>query len=332
MQSALAIDLAAGIPARRPWWPGGAVFAADFLNARYMRGGLACSGGEAFLVQRSSPRLAQDQAGHWHPFAPDVPALTDTGLWVDEARGNGVRNGMMAGAVAGSPGSLPDHWQFEPYAGIDSCEVVATGTVNGLPFVDLRLSGTTTQASGVALRYDTGGVFAAGEGADVTFSCYVGLAGGSVAGTDVIRHRLIEEGADASPVHIHYLPDLRPVLETDFIRVAETRSVAGPATATLRPDLELTFGAGQTLDLTLRLAAPQIELGTAASAPILSAGSLGTRAADVLTLRLPEGSFELTLSFADAGPQTFAGVGGEVTLTRGELAGGRLLSSVAMAG
>lgn len=331
MQTASAIDLFAGRRILPLWWPAGVAYAADFTNHRYMKSGRACAPGDAFSVARNTSRLARDSNGHWHGFAPDIPARTDIGLSVSNAAANGVRNSAMAGAEAGLPGSLPAHWAFFGGNGIEGHEIIGTGTASGLPYIDLRIAGLTIAASGVALAFETHGVFGAGQGDDVTFSCHFALAGGAVEGFDIIRTRIIEHRADGSVAHTHYPPPIRDDLTPEIGRFTMTREVVNAETASVVADIETTFASGQALDMTLRIAAPQLELGTTASAPILSSGIVGMRDADRLMLHLPPGSHDLEIAFADAAPQIIAGAEGDLVLGRNDLDGGQIVSAIAVA-
>jgi hypothetical protein len=330
MQAAPAICLSALRRTTSLWWPEGAVFGLDFLAHRYMKSGAACAQGDAFSVTRGSSRLAENAMGHWQEFANDIPARTDLGLSISDAAVSGIRNSTMSGAVAGTPGSLPTLWGFSTGGGIGNCQIVGTGTVLGLPYVDVRIAGATTSASGVALRFDTHGIMAAGQGDDVTFSAFMALVGGSITGFGNIRTRIIEHRADTTTANTHYPASIRDAFSPGLDRFVVAREMAHAETASARVDLEMSFASGEMLDMTLRIAAPQLEAGIAASAPILSSGTPGTRQADVLTLHLPPGSHDLVLSFADAAPQTFEGASGDMVLVRDDLNGGTIISAIAV--
>lgn len=332
MQLATGIDLLAARGSSLAWWPHDAVYAADFANHRYMKSGRHCTSGDVFAVARDTASRARDSNGYWHEFAASIPARTDLGLFISNAATNGIRNSAMTGAVAGSPGHLPYLWTFVGGSGIDVCEVTGTGTSHGLPYIDIKIAGVTTAASGIALAFDTHGVFSAGKGDDATFSFYGALIAGSLEGVDIIRTRLIEHSADGSVVHTHYPPPMGEGLDASIQRFSMTREVHSLDAASLSADLVLTFGNGQALDLTLRIAAPQLEEGVEATAPILSSGTLGFRDADTLTLHLPPGSHDLVISFADAAPQVIAGVGGDLVLGRDDLGSGHIVSATALVG
>lgn len=331
MHAAPAIDLSAIRATGMPFWPEGARFAADFRAHRYMKAGAICAPGDAFSVARGTARLARDSAGHWRAFAANIPARTDIGLSISKAGINGIRNSAMAGAAPGMPGVLPTHWIFGGGLAGATYRIVGMGNVQGLPYLDIRIAGMTTAASGVAIRFDTHGIFAAKQGDDVNFSCHIALVDGTMAGFNIVRTCIVEHRADTSTAHTHYPASIRDALGPGMERFSVSRRLAHAETASARADLEMTFGSGQALDMTLRIAVPQLEYGTAASAPIPTSGTVATRDADTLTLHLPAGPHDLELSFADAPPQMIAGVGGNVTLTRNDLDAGLIVSAVATA-
>lgn len=330
MEISSAIGVTSGGNRRLAWWPESASYAADFRAGLYMRGGEAIGQAAAFSVERETPRLAKTSAGHWQEFEPDTPALTDLGLSVLSAGTNGIRNSSMVGTIAGAPGTVPNHWTFSGGAAGASYEVVGIGTVFGLPYIDIKIFGTTSSASGVAIRFDTHSILATAKDEAINFSCFIGLVGGSTSGFTFIRPCVVEHRANGTNAQTHYLASIRDTLSPEIARLSANRTMAHADTASVRAELELTFASGKALDMTMRIAAPQLEKGNAASIPLLTAGTFGQRGADALTLYLPSGEQTLELRFADAESQTISTVGGEVTLGRAELDGDQLISVVAV--
>lgn len=73
---------APGFSTATTWWQPGDVFALDFVNGRYMRGGTAASLASVLSVSRNSDALFDDTAGVWSLFGPNIPAITDRGLYI----------------------------------------------------------------------------------------------------------------------------------------------------------------------------------------------------------------------------------------------------------
>ena len=70
----LGLSLTTGRPVA--WWMPGAVYAADFVNDRYMRDGAVIAPALAYSVSRNAPKFVADTQGRWHRFAADTPART----------------------------------------------------------------------------------------------------------------------------------------------------------------------------------------------------------------------------------------------------------------
>lgn len=85
MMLGLTLSPAAARPAGR-WWPDGAVFAADFINRRYMRHGAEVSEGEAFTFNRASPAWSTATDGSLVAHGINEPRFGPGGLLLEAAR------------------------------------------------------------------------------------------------------------------------------------------------------------------------------------------------------------------------------------------------------
>ena len=71
------------------WWPEGACYAADFINNRFMSGGVAIPAASAYSFTRISTRRALTSKGHWQLFGDNMIQRvreTPAGLVFDEPR------------------------------------------------------------------------------------------------------------------------------------------------------------------------------------------------------------------------------------------------------
>lgn len=149
-----------GIPDRRSIFGGrcsfGATIDASFGTGRYCsllsQGRLTYTGGAGTASQPSG--TCADAAGNYHTFAANVPRIcSGTGIEVEEARTNGIRNNTMQGAVAGSPGTLPTNWGTQSLnSGLT--QTVSLQTVNGLSCISLNYTGTTIGTTGIQISFD----------------------------------------------------------------------------------------------------------------------------------------------------------------------------------
>ncbi|WP_159347634.1 phage head spike fiber domain-containing protein [Roseomonas harenae] len=241
------------------------------------RGGLLPSLGFA----RASAALVLGATGtSWQQAGADAPRFGGTArrLIVEGARTNQFTNPRSEGAVpglVGAGGQLPTGGSVAGDAGL-STEVVGTGAEDGLPYVELRIFGTPT-ASIYQLNHG-GGTTPIAEGQIWTYSLFIRVTGGSTNG--------VNHFAPAFVTNMNVGIPTGTALRN--CRVSASWSIASTGNSTGR--LRISLATGQPVDMTFRLAVPQLELGAFASSPILPpAGTMAvsTRAADVPAYALP---------------------------------------------
>lgn len=281
--------------AARPWWPADAIYAADFVNWRFSRAHAPAAPGEAIGLTRASGKLAPTLAGTWLAFGPDQPAVTDRGLLLEAAATNFIRNNSMLGAAAGTPGTLPTQWTRFIGGGL-STSILGTGTDRGLPYLDLRLWGTSASSNGTQISFDQAPGIPTTQGETWTHSVFLSIIAGSASNLSFVRCNLVEMGSGGETLAVQYGTNIRDILGSVRQRRSETRVVAHGSAALVRPAIELSYEGGTAVDLSLRIAAPQLESSTTASTPVLTSGSSATRAPDALTLSVPVTPALLTYS------------------------------------
>ncbi|GEM_PF-998834 len=289
----------------------GAPFALSFAEGLYRINGAHVPATSAFAVARSSTKLAQNASGHWQSFASDVAALTNRGLLIEPAATNVLRNASGQGAVAGSPGTFPTHWARFAGGG-PVLSVVGTGTELGLPYVDIRLHGETTTSSGAAIHFEQATSAAAAVGQNWTGSVFVRLIDGSLSNLSNLRLNIQEFGGSGASTYIHYGADVREQISEHHFRIQETRSLASASTSFVRSSLEMAYPGGTSLNITLRVSVPQLELGAIATSPIVTNGAFLEREADVLTISPSGGgSYDFALTYLDNATTNVIGWSGQ---------------------
>lgn len=197
-------------------------------------------------------------------------------LLLEPQRTNSIRNSSMVGAVAGSPGTLPTNWGISAAAGLTQT-VVGTGTENGLPYIDLRLSGTATSTAYV-YRLETTTSISAANGQTWTYAIYAKSISGTIADPRLVIFERTSAGGSVIDGNQAYTPT--SVLQ----RFAFTRTLSGGATvAAVMPGLYFFLTIGQSYDFTIRIAAPQMELGTYATTWVPTTTTAVTRTSDTFT-------------------------------------------------
>jgi len=237
-----------------------------------------------FTVTRASTKNVLGSAGLYVSVANDTPAFefnTDgsyRGLLVEPGATNQIRNNSATGAVVGAPGTLPTNWTVSAF-GLSS-EVVALGTVNGIDYIDIRISGTSTSTTGYGILPDSVTQIIASNGQIWTGSVWIQILS-EPNPANSYKLRITERQADGTPVGT--------ISETDFTnlfqRVSLTKTLSGGA-STERVNLDFRMGItnGNTYDFTVRIGWPQMETGSVATSPIATAGSTVARSADVVSL------------------------------------------------
>jgi hypothetical protein len=115
----------------------------------------------------------------------DYSRDTVNGQTLGEPAGvNSLRNNTMQGAavgVIGSGGAFPTYWTRTgtPLSEIPT-EIVAVGTVNGMAYIDIKLSGTPASNGTIAISPEATSTISAVSGEVWSGSSFFALVGGSL--------------------------------------------------------------------------------------------------------------------------------------------------------
>jgi hypothetical protein len=223
----------------------------------------------------STPMLHRGAVAH----PVDATFGADYEIRSEETRTNNIRNSGAKGAVVG--GAFPDNWFF--YQGVSglSASVVGVSTLLGLPAVDIRIQGTHASANNAGLNFN-GGITGASNGQTRTLSVYYQRIAGSNAGIDLFAPYYNELTSAGAYVTGGRSASANPT--TSVQRASYTRTLSGGGTvARVEPFVLFDTTPGQAIDITLRIACPQEELGHFDSSPILGFGTATTRAEDFVS-------------------------------------------------
>ena len=208
------------------------------------------------------------------------------GLLIEDQRQNLVRNNTNVGGVAGSPGTLPTNWDIYT-SGSGLTRTLSYGTEFGMPYVDVRLTGTPVGADDYSVFFEDGLAIPAVKNEVFTVSLLMRISAGSLSNISAISVCADEnkssgvwlEGGRVKVTVSDVLPS-RPQYYT--------RTVSNDIAAYLRPRVLVQGTVGQPMDITLRIYLPQVEKGLSASSRILTSGTAVTRAQDNLyTTNIP---------------------------------------------
>jgi len=199
------------------------------------------------------------------------------GLPTWESRTNSIRNSTMQGAVAGaigSGGALPTNWSIS-VSGL-SAEIVSIGKENGRDYMDLKCSGIST--GGQIILYIDGNAAVSGvtPGRSWTASTWMKLVSGSLSNLTSALLQIQERNSSSAYLAAGTF-DFKSTLNDQLTRQVITRTLSDPATTKINSALLFGSTNGTAIDFTLRLAAPQLELGASASPYIPTSGMAASR-------------------------------------------------------
>jgi hypothetical protein len=206
-------------------------------------------------------------------------SLSSTGrLLLDPQRTNSIRNSTMVGAVAGTPGTLPTNWGGT-FVGLTR-SVAAIGVENGLQYIDLRFVGTAVNTFN-ELAHDSGIAIAALTGQAWSYSIYLKTISGPNPPTGYALNIYERNSAGGYVTNGNQNMSIDSTLK----RYTQTRTLSGGATvAFVDPRVWFYTTVGATYDFTIRIAAPQMELGAFATTFIKTSTAAVTRLIDTPVL------------------------------------------------
>jgi hypothetical protein len=240
----------------------------------YMLWGMqAVVGTEPLPYQETVTRLALPRLDYRNA---DGTLSSTPRLLLEPQRTNSIRNSTMVGAVAGTPGTAPTNWSTAP-SGLTQT-IVGVGTENGLPYIDFRFAGTS---SGVVVTIQQEGVLtaAASLGQIWTSSIYCKII--SAPNPPLSYNIRLREGTSGGS----FVADgLLTFVPTSILqKFVYTRTNTGATTAFIQPSIVININNGATYDFTIRIAAPQMELGAYATTFIPTTTAAVTRLVDSFT-------------------------------------------------
>jgi hypothetical protein len=235
-------------------------------------------------LARASEEWAIDAAGDYSIYPSGAPAINSRGWQLLEGRALGTAYNTMAGAAAGSPGSLPTGWS-QALTGLTR-EVVAVGTENGLPYVDVRCFGTATGTS-FNFGFGPSGASAYSTADTVvgkTWSCglFVKLIAGVAPAS--MRTVITEYSAAGSGLVGDSPGTFTPAgvaTPLSSARQGGAVTLSNASCARISMQLYASPVVGNSYDFTLRIGPPWYEFGSFLTTPVSQSGPAVTRSADI---------------------------------------------------
>lgn len=248
------------------------------------------SGNNLITFTRASSGTFTNSTGVLQTASTDVPRFDHNlstgeslGLLIEEQRTNSIRNNTMGGTVVGTPGTLPTNWAYTGAGlGTLSSQVVASGIINGIDYIDIRIFGTTSTTS-TNIRFENPANITTVLGDNWTNSVYIAMIAGSVNNITGVGVGLIERN-NVGGFLIASTTTIRSLLTSTLTRYNHTRTTSQPTVAQIEPNVQFAFNSGVAIDITIRIGLPQIESALFATSVIKTTGSAATRNADVANI------------------------------------------------
>lgn len=201
----------------------------------------------------------------------------------EEASTNAIRNSTMVGAAAGSPGTLPTNWTFTTQAGV-TASVTATGTENGIAWVECRFVGTSSSAGDLRVQFEANTQVAASSGQSWTESAYFALVNGSAPSGRTFNITINQRNSGGSTIVTNQSTNIATSLTSTLRRFSFSVASTTASTAFVHPYFGCFIGVGTVVDFTIRIGAPQLEQKAFATSYIPTSTAAVTRNSDALTL------------------------------------------------
>jgi len=189
------------------------------------------------------------------------------------APNNAIRNNTGVGAVAGTPGTLPTNWTAQNVGGVALTEVVGTGTEDGIAYVDVRYTGTTSSTASGGVLAEQGLQIAALPGQTWVSSVFVRLIAGNLTNITSVANSIFERdsgGVLVAQTNATFTPT-GAALSTQ--RFFATRTLSNASTVFVQSRITITPVSGAAIDITLRIGLPQLEIGDTAGPAIPTSGT-----------------------------------------------------------
>jgi hypothetical protein len=196
-------------------------------------------------------------------------------LLLEPQRTNSLRNSTMQGASI-SPSTLPTNWAIA--GGGLTGTVVDVGTENGLPYIDVQFSGIATSTT-LQMRFETTTQIVASSGQSWASSFWIKEI---AAPTPPNSYQNYIRESDSLGINLVTSTQTITISST-LTRNIFTRTNTNASTARINNAVGGALTIGNTYDFTIRIAAPQLELGAYATTWIDTTNAAATRLVDTFT-------------------------------------------------
>jgi hypothetical protein len=238
----------------------------------------------SLTVTRASGGTYQDASGVLTSFTNNQARIGNNGLLVEEQKTNFIRNNTMVGASA--PSTFPTNWVNTSVTGITT-NVIGTGVEDGIEYIDMRISGSRVSTGVQVITLDS--LVTASQNQIWSLTSFVKLVSGSLTGISAVTLSITERNTTGGAL-TGSNGDITSFLTNNNLRnnrASVIRTLNNALTVNAAPEIRITVSANISVDLTIRIGLPQIELGANVTSPIKTSGTTVTREADKIALPNP---------------------------------------------
>jgi hypothetical protein len=281
------------------WWPQGASYAADFTSDRYMRNGSEIAASQAYTLTRASTKYAADANGNFQLFSVDEPARTARGLSVEAATINMLTEPVRL-----------DNW------------ITVMADATRLPGTELGIFTqptlvTDTGANVVSrLRHPPDQSATAGETVAISYWFRPGNSGSVL---------LFANGNGGSSRLVIELATGNVILNSDSRGEIEVKAIKEPVSGTFCVQViwipnfsapcEVGIGPGSgTIGGTITALGAFMETGPHHTTPVVGYAATNQRAKDHLTLHLPAGLQDATVTYEDLSTKIISSISQDIVI------------------
>lgn len=252
----------------------------EYIPTKLVPGSYPYTAADLLVYDRNTTATYFDGSGNLQTAAIDTLRFQGGNMLIEATATNVVRNNSMTGAASGSPGTKPTNWlgTLGTTGGV-GIRISATGTENGIPYIDLEFNGTATSTTDWFLLMEDLTRQAANLGETWTSSVFSKMVSGSIPGTQPV---IAVSGRTSGNVD-NDLTETNLNTGTGALssqRVAATRTMATVGTVSVGPYLRFPLVNGNLYLFTIRIGGPQLELGASATSLIQTTTANVTRLGD----------------------------------------------------
>lgn len=220
-------------------------------------------------------------------FQHNASTLALSGLLVEEAQNNPIRNSIASGAIAGTPGTIPTNWLITYSVNNITREIVGVGIEDGIEYIDVKYSGVPSTNGGLGIFGDQSTQVPAIATETWTGSFFLRLVGGSWTNASP-NLWMIERDSGGAVVGIppnKFIIPTSAALRTQ--RYYQTHTLVEASAAYITCRFQVDYTSGNEINYTIRVGLPQLIESACICTPIKTSAGAITRAVEIATITNP---------------------------------------------